>query len=548
MQEGLLFHRRKRPPLHAPLHARHTRAQTSGRTGTPVRTPRAGGRAPGPDLMALQATAGNRAVVQMLRQAAGPAGRTGAAVQRSAVHDVLSTPGRPLEAAVRSEMEGRMGADFSAVRIHDDSAAQASAAEVGARAYTSGNHVVIGAGGGDRHTLAHELTHVLQQRRGPVAGSDNGSGLKVSDPSDRFEREAEANAVRVMRKAVPGSAAADRAAGERAGQHAHEDEHCAGHGAGPLAGEAVLQRAAAFQPFSNMTAGNTAIGGIQTDVLGEAGLVYAGGGTLGNWVYLERMLSNTGGGSSPGEPADITAIRTVDSGLVRANGQQNAATAMHAINGDFTAGANDTATNIFMGSAKSNTQEHFNKVERPIRASMQSGTHGLAAGYEQWIAANQPIDLGDGKIGFAAPGQTVQGTQSSATALAPYQQSHPTVTHVLDPAAPIKNPNARWPKMIHYRVTPHYTYSSDPAQWPQFLKDNLAAAQQLVDDEQLKPVNQQDQQALANEIAAINLLKLRAHQLFPATYTCEADYYLASYNPQAPWYHGHDLDTYDAEV
>nr|WP_223243117.1 DUF4157 domain-containing protein [Streptomyces sp. CBMA123] len=138
----------------------------------------------------------------MLRQAAGPAGRAGAAVQRSAVHDVLSTPGRPLEAAVRSEMEGRMGADFTAVRVHDDSAAQASAAEVGARAYTSGNHVVIGAGGGDRHTLAHELTHVLQQRRGPVAGADNGAGLRVSDPSDRFEHEAEANAVRVMREPV----------------------------------------------------------------------------------------------------------------------------------------------------------------------------------------------------------------------------------------------------------------------------------------------------------------------------------------------------------
>jgi hypothetical protein len=51
---------------------------------------------------------------------------------------------------------------------------------------------VIGDGGADRHTLAHELTHVIQQRQGPVAGADNGAGLKVSDPSDRFEREAEA--------------------------------------------------------------------------------------------------------------------------------------------------------------------------------------------------------------------------------------------------------------------------------------------------------------------------------------------------------------------
>ncbi|MFJ5829172.1 DUF4157 domain-containing protein [Streptomyces sp. NPDC093089] len=123
-------------------------------------------------------------------------------VQRSAVHDVLRGGGRPLDDATRTDMEARLGSDFSDVRIHDDAAARASAAEVGARAYTSGSHVVIGDGGADKHTLAHELTHVIQQRRGPVAGTDNGAGLKVSDPSDRFEREAEANATRVMSGAV----------------------------------------------------------------------------------------------------------------------------------------------------------------------------------------------------------------------------------------------------------------------------------------------------------------------------------------------------------
>ncbi|MEU3689553.1 DUF4157 domain-containing protein [Streptomyces narbonensis] len=124
-------------------------------------------------------------------------------VQRSAVHDVLRTPGRSLDEATRTDMEARLGADFSDVRVHDDSAARASAAEVGARAYTSGSHVVIGDGGADKHTLAHELTHVIQQRQGPVAGADDGSGLRVSDPSDRFEREAEATASRVMAAARP---------------------------------------------------------------------------------------------------------------------------------------------------------------------------------------------------------------------------------------------------------------------------------------------------------------------------------------------------------
>ncbi|MCB8907628.1 MULTISPECIES: DUF4157 domain-containing protein [unclassified Streptomyces] len=130
-----------------------------------------------------------------------------AAVQRSAVHDVLNAGGRPLDEPVREEMEARLGADFSDVRIHDGSEARASAAEVGARAYTSGSHVVIGDGGADKHTLAHELTHVIQQRQGPVAGTDNGSGLKVSDPSDRFEREAEANATRALSRPAASIAA-----------------------------------------------------------------------------------------------------------------------------------------------------------------------------------------------------------------------------------------------------------------------------------------------------------------------------------------------------
>ncbi|MFH8560655.1 DUF4157 domain-containing protein [Streptomyces sp. NPDC017988] len=183
----------------------HTGTTGAEKGRRPARRPAAGGAASPAGLLGLQAAAGNAAVVQTLRQAAHPwsqeAHQHGAEqpqVQRSAVHDVLRGAGKPLDDAVRTDMESRLGADFSDVRVHDDAAARASAAEVGARAYTSGSHVVIGAGGADPHTLAHELTHVIQQRQGPVAGTDNGAGLKVSDPSDRFEREAEANARRVM--------------------------------------------------------------------------------------------------------------------------------------------------------------------------------------------------------------------------------------------------------------------------------------------------------------------------------------------------------------
>ncbi|MFF8919103.1 DUF4157 domain-containing protein [Streptomyces sp. NPDC015032] len=158
------------------------------------------------DLLAVQREAGNAAVVRMLQRAGhldeeqqwqGPSpGPAGPVVQRSSVEGLLRGSGEALDGALRAEIEERLGADFSDVQLHTGHAAQRSAAEIGARAYTSGSHVVIGAGGADKHTLAHELTHVIQQRQGPVAGTPTADGLSVSDPGDRFEREAEANATR----------------------------------------------------------------------------------------------------------------------------------------------------------------------------------------------------------------------------------------------------------------------------------------------------------------------------------------------------------------
>jgi len=114
--------------------------------------------------------------------------------------------GRPLNAVIRAEMEARLHDDFSSVRIHTDRAAAASAASVGARAFTVGNDVVFGVGAyapgtpTGRRTLVHELVHVQQQRRGPVTGVPVGGGLSVSDPGDRFEREADAVADRALRR------------------------------------------------------------------------------------------------------------------------------------------------------------------------------------------------------------------------------------------------------------------------------------------------------------------------------------------------------------
>ncbi|REK85969.1 DUF4157 domain-containing protein [Streptomyces inhibens] len=157
-------------------------------------------------LIALQRSAGNRAVGQLLAREPHahdtPRGHQ-QPIQRSTVHDVLRSPGSPLDESVRTEREARLDADFSDVRLHTGPPARRSATELGARAYTSGSHIVIGNGGADKHTLAHELTHVIQQRTGPVSGTDNGSGLSISGPCDTFERAAEENATRVLARPVP---------------------------------------------------------------------------------------------------------------------------------------------------------------------------------------------------------------------------------------------------------------------------------------------------------------------------------------------------------
>ncbi|WEV29778.1 DUF4157 domain-containing protein [Streptomyces sp. 71268] len=162
-------------------------------------------------------------------------GRETTVAGRTAVTEVLRSPGHPLPAGLRSEMEQRLGSDFSDVRVHTGPRAERSADEISARAYTSGSHVVIGAGGADKHTLAHELTHVIQQRQGPVSGVQNSEGLRVSDPSDRYEREAERNAKRVMSLAVPPTSAATSP------DHGHT---LAGHRHRQNAGARLVQRMA----------------------------------------------------------------------------------------------------------------------------------------------------------------------------------------------------------------------------------------------------------------------------------------------------------------
>jgi outer membrane protein OmpA-like peptidoglycan-associated protein len=146
---------------------------------------------------------------KLQRRAAG----AGPDVAPPIVHDVLRSPGRPLDGATRAYFEPRFGHDFGKVRVHADPQANESAQSVNALAYTVGPHIAFASGlyrphaAGGQQLLAHELTHVVQQKSGvPAYGS-----LRIGPEGDSHEREAEAASAAIgsgPQAALPSPAAA----------------------------------------------------------------------------------------------------------------------------------------------------------------------------------------------------------------------------------------------------------------------------------------------------------------------------------------------------
>jgi hypothetical protein len=117
------------------------------------------------------------------------------------VHDVLRSPGHPLDAETRAFMEPRFGHDFSQVRIHTDDKAAESAWAVNALAYTVGRDIVFGSGqvASDtrqgRALIAHELAHVVQQSQSVAPDTPQFFGGDEHGPA---ETEANRTADRII--------------------------------------------------------------------------------------------------------------------------------------------------------------------------------------------------------------------------------------------------------------------------------------------------------------------------------------------------------------
>ena len=152
----------------------------------------------GPDAHFLPGAVGNRAFTQL---ATGGINRSalptqGAGELDETIADAIEQRrgrGTPLDEETRADMESHIGTDLGDVNVHTDGSSHDLNRAVNAEAFTTGSDVFFKQGkyspgtSDGRKLLAHELTHVAQQRQG-----DGPGGGRVSHPEDPQEVEARA--------------------------------------------------------------------------------------------------------------------------------------------------------------------------------------------------------------------------------------------------------------------------------------------------------------------------------------------------------------------
>jgi hypothetical protein len=132
--------------------------------------------------------------------------------------------GQSLDSGIQAHMGRALDADFSGVRVHTNSDADALNQALGARAFTTEQDIYFREGDYNlgtskgRELLAHKLTHVVQQNpdriltRSDDDGSQSGCRcgmsrsagplmrLTVSQPTDQYEQEADRVATAVIQQ------------------------------------------------------------------------------------------------------------------------------------------------------------------------------------------------------------------------------------------------------------------------------------------------------------------------------------------------------------
>lgn len=168
--------------------------------------------APGHPLQRLQRQIGNAAVARMLARQPAPEEDEEGTLQASPevglaggpVSDALAGrinrqrgQGAALDAGLRANMEGALATSFEDVRVHTGAESQQLNRSISAKAFTTGNDIFLGqnASPSDQSLMAHELTHVVQQRSMPTGGP-----MTVGPADDAYEHQAEGMAAQTAQR------------------------------------------------------------------------------------------------------------------------------------------------------------------------------------------------------------------------------------------------------------------------------------------------------------------------------------------------------------
>jgi hypothetical protein len=128
--------------------------------------------------------------------------------------------GSSLDAGTRSTMEGGFGTSFEDVRVHHDTQSDTLNRRLTSHAFTTGSDIFLrsDASPSDSRLMAHELTHVVQQR-----SMSGGGGMSVGAAADPHESHADAMADTVLSNSAAPAQTAPAAAQREAAPDDEKD-------------------------------------------------------------------------------------------------------------------------------------------------------------------------------------------------------------------------------------------------------------------------------------------------------------------------------------